>query len=287
MLTSLLPTPLDPSPRAPRQASGSPDPKSWTKKHSGMGGQGLRVPHANSPMARSPQFHRPVTAPAGAQRWRGQRSATRVRANPPNTDFRRAYERGDLPCQIDHSGGSSSGPGRKLMWKVDLTKLDYHHYLPLFVDGLCEEEEPYLTIASCGVLDMLDAGAGKDKILPIVPQLIIPIKTALNTRERKVMVRVIKFLKKLIVTDVVPGRPDAGLIGQALVPYYRQVLPVLNIFISHNANIGDHIAYGQRHETNLGDLIREVLELMETYGGEDAFINIKYLVPTYESIMMS
>ena len=40
---------------------------------------------------------------------------------------------------------------------------------------------------------------------------------------------VFKFLKKLIVTDVTPGRADAGLIGQALVPYYRQLLPVMSI----------------------------------------------------------
>ena len=32
-----------------------------------------------------------------------------------------------------------------------------------------------------------------------------------------------------------------------------------------------------------GDLIAETLELFEIWGGEDAFINIKYLVPTYQS----
>ena len=33
----------------------------------------------------------------------------------------------------------------------------------------------------------------------------------------------------------------------------------------------------------LGDLVSETLELFEIHGGEDAFINIKYMVPTYES----
>ena len=32
-----------------------------------------------------------------------------------------------------------------------------------------------------------------------------------------------------------------------------------------------------------GDLISETLELFEIWGGEDAFINIKYLIPTYQS----
>jgi hypothetical protein len=36
---------------------------------------------------------------------------------------------------------------------------------------------------------------------------------------------------------------------------------------------------------NVGDLIQETLEILERYGGEDAFINIKYMVPTYESCM--
>ena len=35
-----------------------------------------------------------------------------------------------------------------------------------------------------------------------------------------------------------------------------------------------------------GDLIHETLELLEMHGGEDAFINIKYLIPTYESCVV-
>lgn len=46
------------------------------------------------------------------------------------------------------------------------------------------------------------------------------------------------------------------MIGQALVPYYRQILPVLNIFIRRNANMGDSIDYGQQKRVNLGELNR-------------------------------
>ncbi len=48
-------------------------------------------------------------------------------------------------------------------------------------------------------------------------------------------------------------------------------------------NLGDMFDYGQRKNENVGDLIQETLQLFERFGGEDAFINIKYLVPTYES----
>ena len=55
---------------------------------------------------------------------------------------------------------------------------------------------------------------------------------------------------------------SADMIGEALVPYYRQILPVLNIFRNNNKNIGDHIEYSQRKKINLGDLILETLELL-------------------------
>ena len=44
-------------------------------------------------------------------------------------------------------------------------------------------------------------------------------------------------------------------IGEALVPYYRQILPVMNLFKTSNANLGDKIDYSQRKGANLGDLI--------------------------------
>lgn len=198
--------------------------------------------------------------------------AFRVRENPPNTEFRRFYERGDLPIAIEHRG-----VGNRIQWKVDIEKLDYHHYLPIFFDGLREKEEPYRFLAVQGTFDMLEHGGSK--ILPVIPQLIIPIKTALNTREPSVIVIVLKVLQQLVVSG--------EMIGEALVPYYRQILPVLNIFKNKNVNVGDCIVYNQRKRMILGDLIQETLELLETHGGEDAFINIKYMIPTYESCVLN
>lgn len=217
------------------------------------------------------------------------RYAFKPRANPPNSEFRRFYERGDLPIAIDHSGSQP-----KIQWKVDVEKLDYHHYLPLFFDGLREQEHPYDFLSLAGTLDMLERGGSK--ILPVVPQLIIPIKVALNTRIPSVMVRVLRVLKKLVLADIVGAEganpvfmpPEAqGLIGQALVPYYRQILPVFNIFKNCTINMGDAIDYHQQKDEDLGSLISETLEMFEMYGGEDAFINIKYLIPTYQSVCVS
>ena len=89
----------------------------------------------------------------------------------------------------------------------------------------------------------------------------------------------LKVLQKLV--------RSAELVGQALVPYYRQILPILNIFKNYNLNSGDGIDYSQQRRENIGDLIEETLAEFERRGGPDAFINIKYMVPTYESCMLN
>ncbi len=43
-------------------------------------------------------------------------------------------------------------------------------------------------------------------------------------------------------------------------------------------NLGDGIDYGQRNYDCLGELISDTLALFEQKGGDDAFINIKYMV---------
>lgn len=203
-------------------------------------------------------------------------SAFVERPNPPNTEFRRFYERGDLPVQIDHGGVHN-----RIAWKIPIDKLDFHHYLPIFFDGLREVEEPYAFLSEQGVYDMMQVGS--NKVLPVIPQLIIPIKTALNTRNRSVIVKVLKVLQALVKCD----QDEQRLVGQALVPYYRQILPVLNIFIRQSDNLGDGIDYGQHKRGNLGDMIMQTLEEFEVHGGEDAFINIKYLVPVYQSVILN
>ncbi|XP_051809590.1 parkin coregulated gene protein isoform X2 [Acanthochromis polyacanthus] len=145
--------------------------------------------------------------------------AFRERPSKP-TNFRKFYEHGAFPIALDHDN-----KGNRIAWKVDIETLDYYHYLPLFFDGLCETAHPYEFFARQGIHDMLDHGGSK--ILPVIPQLIVPIKK----------------------------------------------------------NLGDGIDYSQRKRENIGELIEETLQMFELYGGEHAFFNIKYMIPTYESCM--
>ncbi|XP_039113382.1 parkin coregulated gene protein isoform X2 [Hyaena hyaena] len=154
---------------------------------------------------------------------RGPPAAGAFKERPTKpTVFRKFYERGDFPIALEHDS-----KGNKIAWKVEIEKLDFHHYLPLFFEGLCEMTFPYEFFARQGIHDMLEHGGSK--ILPVIPQLVIPIKI----------------------------------------------------------NSGDGIDYGQQKRENIGDLIQETLEVLERRGGGDAFINIKYMVPTYESCLLN
>eukprot|EP00930_Biecheleria_cincta_P023715 TRINITY_DN1707_c1_g1_i1.p1 TRINITY_DN1707_c1_g1~~TRINITY_DN1707_c1_g1_i1.p1 ORF type:complete len:304 (-),score=52.49 TRINITY_DN1707_c1_g1_i1:19-903(-) len=192
----------------------------------------------------------------------------------PATQFRRFYERQDLPVSVRFG----INPG--VEWKVEPDRLDYVYLLPIFFDGLMEKENPYAILAYGGLQDMLNAARGKDPslICPAVPSCILPLKRALKTKDHPTMCKAIYMLQLML-------RCDAR-VGELLVPYYRQLLPVFNLYCQRNKNLGDGIEYSQRKRENLGDLIQETLQLLERTGGEDAFINIKYMIPTYESCMI-
>lgn len=73
--------------------------------------------------------------------------------------------------------------------------------------------------------------------------------------------------------------------GLALVPYYSQILPILNIIrcTIPDENLRDKMSY----TSDLAKTIDVTVELMERLGGPDAFINIKFAMPTYESCMLN
>lgn len=136
----------------------------FLRKHSGLGGSTVLG------MPAGPRVAEPEHAPK-----KREKASTR-RSNPPNTDFRRYYERGDLPICVEHTSR-----GIRVGWKAEITKLDFHHYLPIFFDGLREIEEPYQSLALHGTEDLLQHGG--DKVLPVVPQIILPIRSAWEARE--------------------------------------------------------------------------------------------------------
>lgn len=208
----------------------------------------------------------PKKKPSNITEYKNRNDSTKV--NITHSEFHEFYERGDLPVSVAFEGVT-----RKVQWKINIDKLDYSHYLPIFIDGIREIREPYKFLARQGTYDLLSRNPSK--ILACVPQCIIPLKTNLNTRDHNIVCDTLKVIQKLVLSS--------SMIGEALVPYYRQLLPIFNLLYNKNISIGDNIDYGQQKRENIGDLIQETLEYMELYGGKDAFINIKYMIPTYES----
>ncbi len=175
------------------------------------------------------------------------------------SSFRLHYDRGDLPIQVEHDKGA------KIKWKEEAFEdFNYKLFLPIFVDGIREKTDPYRFLAIQGTFDLLDKV--KDAVIKVIPDLIPPLKTALNTRDPEIIAIALKVIQKLVLSS--------ELAGDVLVPFYRQLLPIFNMYKNKNSNLGDKFEYSQRKKNVLGDLVQETLEIMEMNGGDVSIIFI-------------
>lgn len=96
------------------------------------------------------------------------------------------YDRGDLPIIVEHKSKC------QIKWKNedDFENFDFQLFLPIFFDGLREKMDPYRFLAIQGTFDLLDKV--KDVVVKVIPQLILPLKTALNTRDPDIIVVALK-----------------------------------------------------------------------------------------------
>jgi len=184
------------------------------------------------------------------------------------TLFRKYYLRGDFPVSISFSGAQ-----RTLKWLADPKTIDLAHFLPLFIEGLVETEEPFTFIAEKSSLQAISANP--DKLVEVLPEIILPLKRALDSRNHPIVVRAIKVLQAILSAKLE--------IAESLVPYYKNLLPCFSKHFNENKNLGHHIEYSQKDRENIGDLIMETLALLEAHGGSEAFAHIKYMIPVYQS----
>jgi len=206
------------------------------------------------------------------------------RNNPRNTLFREFYDAGEIPIAVAHGGGSNA-----VTWRVDPASLDYHRYLPLFFDGIREIDHPYRLLSVQGAKQLL--AVRPEKVADVLPQVILPLQNALKTRDAPIVAVAMDILRHLATCE--------KSIGPMLVPYYRQLLPILNVFrncdsLKVTLNVlsdgskrdGKELIGKGRSAKTLRVLVKETLRVLERVGGEDALINIKYMVPTYESCVL-
>ena len=161
--------------------------------------------------------------------------------------FKKFYDRNDIPVTI--------GKNKQLKWKENIDELDLIFYLPLFVDGLQLEEEPYSSIAYLGIKDLIKCNC---ELYQILPSLIVPLKCALSRHKKTTLKKTFEILR-LITKGT----------GANFTPYLRQVLPILN-----------------KHYTGvLHTEVEDTLVCFVEYGGREALQNIKYVIPTFDYLL--
>lgn len=118
----------------------------------------------------------------------------------PPSNLPHRYERGELPCTIEHGA-----TGNYLSWICPLEKLDYEYYLPLFFDGLQVYDNNIVTfITKQGIEDLLYNIKERKNcsiLIPVIKNLIRPIRNALMTYNKEVILNVIRALSQLITCD--------------------------------------------------------------------------------------
>ena len=68
-------------------------------------------------------------------------------------------------------------------------------FFNFLLKSLCDSGFPYGLIARYGIHDLLSASP--EKILPLVPQLVIPIKNALNTRNPEIILATLRIIQHM------------------------------------------------------------------------------------------
>jgi len=237
--------------------------------------RGLTLLKRNSELRTRQQLRRKHVRPKLPKILVGTGAPAKTRAFKPRTKlapslFPRAYQRGELPCKVLFKAS-----GNSIEWTTPLAELQFDKYLPIFFDGMRELEAPYQFLAREGVREiMLFLRSRPEVAVRCVPRLVGPMRTNLSTRVPSIVITTLQCCQ-----DLLKVHPN---VGKALVPFYPQVLSMFNLFSTWRQNIGDAMVGAA---ADIGDLVRDTLELMERTGGKDADLKIKHMVPCYESCM--
>ncbi|CAP20383.1 Protein CBG23554 [Caenorhabditis briggsae] len=189
------------------------------------------------------------------------------------SQFRALFSRGDLHVRIVHSGGPGEKP-RELRWAKDPSQMKNEtvcNLLAKFATGMSLLDHPYRFVAETGITDLLIALRNHQSIVIVLPQLVRGIRSGLYSFD----VEKKKFcLKTLSRITSMQG------IGAQLVPFYRQLLPPLRT-VRQSRSRSDRVHYDKGRQ--IEEIITSTLNDLERTGGPNALINIKYLIPHYES----
>lgn len=188
------------------------------------------------------------------------------------TAFAVAYGRHGFPVTTVHG----LVDGRRFRWLVPPELVDYSVYLPVMADGLRERPSPYGACATFCLWELLARDDPGDRVLPALPMTVFPLRRALDSgpRDWPTTVRALTTLQKLAAV---------GPVGRALVPFYRQLLRPIGGYLQRFAEVitTDGLHPGVTY--NMAELCHNTLCVLERTGGACAYVNIKNVIPTYQS----
>ena len=95
--------------------------------------------------------------------------------------------------------GVRDQPGRPMYWQLKPTEMDVAKWLPIFMEGIREYEEPYRFLAIMGCWDLIEeAGV---RLHSFAADMVPALKKALDTREPTVVSVAVELMKSVLRSD--------------------------------------------------------------------------------------
>lgn len=166
--------------------------------------------------------HRPYTV---AKRFEGLGLA--------ENRFTRALLDGELPVRLDveteqpdwtvrvEGGGAAGRRAHKTLAPKTMSVLHYEEWLPLFLEGVREQHEPFRLLAFKAALEMIEHGDGK--VTAVLDRLVRPLRAGLNTFQPAIVAHVLYLLCKMLARERAHG------FGLALAPHLKRLIPPINL----------------------------------------------------------
>ncbi|OWZ13659.1 hypothetical protein PHMEG_00012975 [Phytophthora megakarya] len=169
------------------------------------------------------------------------------------SNFSSAYDAGFIPCRINHGGIRSS-----LQWTRDPNTISFDPLLITCVEGFLETEHPFVFLSRTTFRELLKLEDARDKTLPILAQLIVPLRTALMTKDDDTFLMALEATR--LLSDLVEGEMNVYL-PKLTQQIHRKLLT-----------------------KQLRTDVENTLAILESNGGKEALAIIRSKIPTYVSI---
>ena len=174
-------------------------------------------------------------------------------ASKHKTNFGYVYSVGGIPCRLDFIGNM------KLRWSIPPKEIDYDPLLEICFEGLLETEHPYNFIARECIKELLKEENSYDKVLPLLPKLLVHCRRALECNIEQVFLNAMDIVLLL-----------SNLLKEKMNKYLYLILQPIN-----------KRSFKMKYKEKVFDLLR----VIENNGGEGTYYLIKNKIPTYTSLL--